>query len=180
MWDAGTSGSQLLFIFPTRVDLTTITLHYYSGNGRGLPRLRFYVVPDDSDVWNAPTFSYSRVDIAAVPPGEDPAGLRNFSVNFNFVNTKKILMYKFSSSFILAVSEVEFFTNCSFPAISNTMTTTTANTAYSKSSWTTVPHSVTDQLDDNTTTVKLQTSPASTTTTGQSSWHTYTLLVKQL
>ena len=44
VWNAG-SSNQLLFIFPTRVNLTTITLHYYSDNTRGLPRLRFYAVP---------------------------------------------------------------------------------------------------------------------------------------
>ena len=109
MWtDAGSCGSQLLFIFPTRVNLTTITLHYYSDTIRGLPRLRFYAVPDNFDIWDAPSASYSRVDIAAVPPDGEPAGRRNVSVNVNF-NTKRILMYKFSSSFILAVSEVEFF-----------------------------------------------------------------------
>ena len=52
------------------------------------------------------------------------------------------------------------------------MTTTTASTANSDSK-TTAPHSFTDQLDEITTTMKLQTSPASTTTTGQSSWHMY-------
>ena len=49
VWIAG-SDAQLLFIFPTRVSLTTITLHFYSDSFRGLPRLRFYAVPDDFDV----------------------------------------------------------------------------------------------------------------------------------
>ncbi len=40
-WIAG-SDEQLLFIFPTVVSLTTITLHYYSDSGQGLPRLKFY------------------------------------------------------------------------------------------------------------------------------------------
>ena len=110
-WTAESSGSQLLFIFPTRVNLTTITLHYYSNNHRGLPRLRFWSVPDDFDVWDALSATYSRVDIAAVTPGGEPAGLWNVSVNVNFT-TKRILMFKFSSSIILAVGEVEFFTQC--------------------------------------------------------------------
>ena len=59
-WSAG-NGEQLLFIFPTRISLTTITLHYYSDSVRGLPRLRFYAVSDDFDVWDAPTLSYSTV-----------------------------------------------------------------------------------------------------------------------
>ena len=108
MWNAESSGSQLLFIFPTRVNLTTITLHYYSDNVTGLLRLRFFAVPDFFDVWDAASSSYSRVDIAAVPPGGEPAGRRNVNVNVNF-NTKKILMYKSSSSFVFALSEVEFF-----------------------------------------------------------------------
>ena len=54
MWSAG-RGGQLLFIFPTRVSLTTITLHYYSDSVPGLPRLRFYAVPDDFNARDAPT-----------------------------------------------------------------------------------------------------------------------------
>ena len=99
---------QLLFIFPTRVSLTTITLHYYSDSVRGLSRLRFYAVPDDFDVWDAPILGTPHVDVAAVPPGGEPAGHRNIIINVNF-NTKKVLMYKFSSTYQLAVSEVEFF-----------------------------------------------------------------------
>ena len=108
VWTAGPGNSQLLFIFSTRVHLTTITLHYFSTSTRGLPRLRFYAVPDDFDVWDAPTTSYSPAEVAEVPPGEEPAGHRNVSVGFN-VTTLKLLMFKFSSSYTFAVSEVEFF-----------------------------------------------------------------------
>ena len=106
VWNAGTS-SQLLFIFLTRVNLTTITLHYYSDNIRGLPRLRFFAVPDEFNVWIAPAISYGLVDITLVPPGEEPTGHRNVSINFNFTTTK-VLMYKSRSDFMFAVSEVEF------------------------------------------------------------------------
>ena len=72
-WSAGTeTNRQLLFIFPTRVSLTTITLHYYSDSVRGLPRLRFYAVPDDFDIWNTPTTWYPHVNVAAVPPVREP------------------------------------------------------------------------------------------------------------
>ena len=111
MWSAG-SDRQLLFILPTRVSLTTITLHYYSSSIRGLSRLRFYAVPDDFDIWNALTISYPYVDVAPVPPGGQPADRRNVSINVNF-NRKKVLMYKYNSAFTFAVSEVEFFTICS-------------------------------------------------------------------
>ena len=107
VWSAG-SAEQVLFIFPTRVSLTTITLHYYSDSVRGRPRLRFYAVRNDFDIWDAPTLGSSYVGVASIPPGGEPAGHRNASININF-NTKKILIYKFSSSFQFAVSEVEFF-----------------------------------------------------------------------
>ena len=106
-WSAGSNG-QLLFIFPTRVSLTTITLHYYSDSLRGLPRLRLYAVPNDFDAWDTPTTSTPYVDVTSVPPGGEPAGHRCISINVNF-NTKKVLVYKHRSSFVLAVSEVEFF-----------------------------------------------------------------------
>ena len=108
VWPPGTRRSQLLFIFPTRINLTTITLHYYSDGDRGLPRLRFYTVPDDFAIWELPTVSHNYTEVAAQPPGE-PAAVRSASTNFVF-NTTKVLMSKYSSTFHFAVSEVEFFT----------------------------------------------------------------------
>ena len=106
-WTTG-HADQLLFIFPTRVSLTNITLHYYSDNVRGRPRLRFYAVPDDFDIWDAPITDTQYVDVASVLPGGEPAGRRSVNFNVKF-NTKRVLLYKFSSSFQFAVSEVEFF-----------------------------------------------------------------------
>ena len=107
-WRAEASGTkQLLFIFPTGVNLTTITLHYYSDSQRGLPQLRFIDAPYGFDVWDAPPGNNRYVDIAAIPPGEEPSGRRNTCVNVNFT-TSKVLMVKTSSSFKLAVSEVQF------------------------------------------------------------------------
>ena len=111
MWPAGSNG-QLLFIFPTRVSLTTITLHYYSDSDRGLPRLSFYAVWDAFDVWDTPTTTVPRVNVASASPDREPAGRRSVSITVNF-NTKKVLMYKYSSSFQFAVSEVEFSVRCS-------------------------------------------------------------------
>ena len=110
VWIAERAG-ELLFIFPTRVSFTTITLHYiyyYNDSLQGLPRLKFYAVSDDFDVWDAPTTSYPSVDVASVSPDGKPVGHRNISININF-NTKRVLMYKYVSRFGLAVSEVEFF-----------------------------------------------------------------------
>ena len=111
VWPAG-SAEQLLFIFPTTVSLTTITLHYYSDSDRGLPRLRFYAVPDDFNVWDAPTSGSPYGGIVSVPPGGEPAGRTSISINVNF-STKKILMYKYSTNLQFAVSEVEFMLRCS-------------------------------------------------------------------
>ena len=108
VWSAGSDHSQLLFIFPTIVTLTTITLHYYSDSVRGLSRLGFFAVPDDFNIWDALTTSYSNVQVAAVPPGGEPAGCRSVSVSVNF-NTKKVVMNKIKSGFQFAVSEVDFF-----------------------------------------------------------------------
>ena len=107
VWPAG--REQMLFIFPTRVFLTTITLHYYSDSVRGLPGLAFYAVPDDFDVWDAPRTNYPRAEVASVTPGGGPAGHRSANITINS-NTKRVLMFKFSSTFQFAVSEVEFFT----------------------------------------------------------------------
>ena len=109
VWPAG-SDEQMLFIFPTRVSLTTITLHYYSDSVRGRPRLRFYAVPDDFDIWDALNSGTPYGGVAAIPPGGEPAGHRNVRINNNF-NSTKVLMFKYSSSFQFAASEVEFFTS---------------------------------------------------------------------
>ena len=106
-WPAG-SGAALLFIFSINVSLTTITLHYYSDSDKGLPGLRFYAAPDAFNIWEVLVLGTPQVNVAAVPPDGEPAGCRNISINVNF-NTNKVLMYKFSSSFQFAVSEVEFF-----------------------------------------------------------------------
>ena len=108
-WPAVSNPSQLLFIFPTRVNLTTITLHYYSDSQRGLPRLRFIAAPDDFNAWDTPPGNSKYADIAAVPPGAESAGRRSININVSFV-TSKILMVKLGSNFQLAVSEVEFLT----------------------------------------------------------------------
>ena len=70
--------------------------------------MRFYAVPDDFDVWDSPTTSSPHVNVASVPPDEEPAGHRSVNININF-NTKTVLMYKFHSNYQFAVSEVEFF-----------------------------------------------------------------------
>ena len=98
----------LLFIFPTEVNLTMIILHYLSTSGRGLPGLRFWAIPDDFDVWDAPISSYSHVDVTTVPPGGEPAGHKSISISFNNTRTNKILLVKSSSSYPFQLSEAEF------------------------------------------------------------------------
>ena len=106
-WSAGTEIRQLLFIFPTRVNLTNITLHYYSDSQRGLPPLRFYAVPDNFNVWDAAPSSAS-VTVAAIPAGSQlTAGIKNISIDVYF-NTTKVLMVKAGSFYKFALSEVEF------------------------------------------------------------------------
>ena len=109
VWPAGARSSQLLFIFPSRVNLTTITLYYYSDSTRNLPKLRFFTVPDNFDIWDSPTASHRYVEHSAVPTGGEPAGRRNVRVSANFTtHTKKVLLFKFGSQFSFAVSEFEF------------------------------------------------------------------------
>ena len=107
-WNAGTETRFLLFIFPTRFNLTTITLHYYSNNNnKGLPKLELYAAPDDFNVWGAPPGNNRSILVDAVPPGKEPVGHSNVSINATF-STKKVLMAKLGSSYTFAVSEVEF------------------------------------------------------------------------
>ena len=110
-WTAESVSRQLLFIFPTRVNLTTITLHYYSNSTsqRGLPRLSFHAVSDNFNVWDGTRGDWFVV-VAAVQPAVELDGRRNILVDFNF-NTKKVLMVKAPSAYKLAVSEVTFYTS---------------------------------------------------------------------
>ena len=65
---------------------------------------------DDFDIWDAPVTNTPYVDVAevTVSPGGEPIGRRNISISVNF-NTMKVLMYKYRSTFVFAVSEMEFF-----------------------------------------------------------------------
>ena len=117
VWDNETlrNVGQLLFIFPTRVNLTTITVHYYSDNVRGFPGLIFIAVPDDYDIWDIAKLSEYSPRVYPVPPDGESTGRRSVSVNQVDFTTKRILMYMymmFEANFPLefAVSEVEFFT----------------------------------------------------------------------
>ncbi len=74
-----------------------------------LPRLRFYAVLDDFDIWDALATNIPHVDVASVPPGGEPAGRRNVSISVNFI-THKMPMYKFNSNFVFSASEFQFFT----------------------------------------------------------------------
>ena len=107
LWTTSSSNRHLLYIFPKRVNLTTITLHYYSDNTRGLPRLRFFAVPDDFEVWDALVSSYVRIDVAEMPPDSESSGQRNIIITYN-MNTMKVVMSVDEPDFQFAVSEVEF------------------------------------------------------------------------
>ena len=109
-WNAG-SYAQLLFIFPTKFSLTTITLHYYSDSDRPLPTLIFYAVGDNFNVWDGLTGEPRVATIDSIPLGEEPAGGRNITIKAQSkFNTMKVVMSKIRSDFQFAASEVEFFT----------------------------------------------------------------------
>ncbi len=107
------SVGKLLFVFPTRVSLTTITLHYYSDSDRGLPKLTFYAVPDDFEIWDTPSGRDPIVGSTSPQQGGEPVGMRNRNVTIKNANlhTKKVLMIKLRSKLQFAASEVDFFTS---------------------------------------------------------------------
>ena len=59
-------------------------------------------MPDGFNVWDAPTTGTPLVDVAAIASGGEPAGRRNIGINVKF-NTKKVLIYKYSSTFMFEV-----------------------------------------------------------------------------
>ena len=109
VWGAKSGHKPLLFTFSTRVNLTSITLHYYSDSDRGLSRLRFFAVSDNFNIWNTTSANSGSGRIDTMPPDGKQAGRRSVSITVNF-NTRKVQMYKVNSDFEFAVSEVEFFT----------------------------------------------------------------------
>ena len=109
-WPAGSEPRKLLFIFPTTVGLTSMTLTYYSDSQRGRPPLRFTAVPDDFNVWDEVLPSYSYIDIAGTPHGSESVGrTRNIVVNLVTIDTTRLLMVKEASSLKFALSEVLFY-----------------------------------------------------------------------
>ena len=110
MWSAGVTVRRMLFTLPERVNLTGITLHYFSDSNRGLSRILFYAVPDDFKLGDGVRSFYNQAIVETkLPSNREQNGPTNFTVNLDF-NTKKVLMLKILSNFQFALSEVEFFT----------------------------------------------------------------------
>ena len=103
---------QVLFTFSSRKLINSITLHYYSNeDNQGLPKLRFFAVPEDFKVTDRPSSSYPTRVLDAVFPGDEGSGLRNKTMDVPF-NTTKILMTKgFTKNYQFYLSEIEFFTS---------------------------------------------------------------------
>ena len=110
VWSAGVTTTRILFTFPARVHLTSLTLHYYSDSIHGLSKLRFQAVPDDFKLGDSLRAIYSQVVVDAIPPSsQEQVGRTKIAINLDFI-TKKVLLSKILSNFQLSVSEVEFFT----------------------------------------------------------------------
>ena len=103
---------QVLFIFSSQKLINSITLHYYSNeDNQGLPKLRFFAVPEDFEVTNRTRSTYPTRVLDAVFPGDEGTGLRNKTRDVPF-NTTKILMTKgFTKNYQFYLSEIEFFTS---------------------------------------------------------------------
>ena len=110
-----THYGDLVFTFPTRVNLTTITLHYYSDNirGFGFPCLEFTALREyrvsGGSVYEGTTIEAPR----PVPPDGESTGPRSISVNHVNRTTKYIRMSIVGCNLqpvTFALSEVEFFT----------------------------------------------------------------------
>ena len=86
LWTAELRNTQLLFIFPTRVNLTTIALHYYSSSNRGLPGLRFWSVPDDFDIWDRGVDTILELGGLSQRWGEKCARAKIFDHTHQYVN----------------------------------------------------------------------------------------------
>lgn len=99
---------KLLFVFPTRVNLTSIKLFFYNDAERGLPRLRFYAVPDDFDVWDDAIAANGYKEISAIPNDVGSVGRTRTVQFFITFHTARLLMEKYASSFKMALSEVQF------------------------------------------------------------------------
>ena len=111
-----THYGELVFIFPTRVNLTTITLHYYSDNirGFGFPCLEFTALQDDYRIAGDRVRQGTTIEAPRpVPPDGESTGPTSISVNHVNRTTKTILMSIIRCNLqpvTFALSEVEFFT----------------------------------------------------------------------
>ena len=117
VWDAETRYRRFLLIFPTRVDMALITLHYYSDSMRGVPHLIIYPIaePDHFYVWDSLTINDVHLLLGLAPPGSQP-GHRNVSFDSLGINTTKILIIIEAGNF--ALSEVELYQQCDGEPIS--------------------------------------------------------------
>ncbi len=103
---------KVLFTFSEQKQIDSLAIHYYSNfDNQGLPKLRFYAVPEDFEVQDEVKSSYPMSIIDEVRPRREQEGLRNKSRTVAF-QTSKILMTKSDTkNYQFYLSEVEFFTN---------------------------------------------------------------------
>ena len=107
VWNSTNRFSRLLFTFPTKIVLRTITLYYFVGRGSATanPRLEFLAVPDDFTLGGTTPDSTSLLSATLSEAGS--------SANVSLCPTmmSKLLVTKNNEDYRFGLSEVEFFTD---------------------------------------------------------------------
>ncbi len=108
----GSEEDRVLFTFSTEKSFNSLAIHYFSNSdNQGLPKLKFYAVPDDFEVQDALKNEYLMAIIDEVRPGRENEGLCNKSKAVNFQSSKILMTKGYTKTYQFYVSEVEFFTN---------------------------------------------------------------------
>lgn len=114
-WDSKTAF-EILFTFSSEVSLTSITLSYFYGLGKGtiygLPDLRFFALPDDYEFGSNLTSGSILLHVGSITkflPGSRTT--ENFKIP-RPMTTKKLVLERNSQGYRCAFSEIKFFANC--------------------------------------------------------------------
>ena len=109
IWDKP-QKQRLLFTFPRTISLTSIILYYYHSINYALPKVRFFPIGDDFQIWDQVPNDVLSTTIGPVGSSQY-MGKASIAVNLTASISKLLMLVEMHKSYGLALSEIEFCIN---------------------------------------------------------------------
>ena len=110
IWDNSKVSQQMLFTFARNFSLTAIRINYYYFRN-GKPKLRFYLVEDDFQVWDSTTADHTSTTFDNMRLEENSTERRIDTNTVHGIVSKILLVSVFDKRYRTVLSEVTFCTD---------------------------------------------------------------------